>query len=372
MKGNARTCLLTAATALFAVGAAATSRVGVSPALLPRAEPVLRDVHASHPAGNPPCATCHPKASGSSWASERLAPAMADCAPCHPAVKGATALSPVTAACRTCHAAFAADGAPLPSPHPRPNIRFSHRAHAPQPCAACHPDAAAGRRSEDGFDAVGMRTCFACHAARGRRLSECRTCHLVRADGRMVTLVNGELLTPPDWLLGPSHGASWNGTHAAAAGARSELCAQCHDDAFCTRCHGGALRPRDVHPGDWLAAHGASTRLDNPHCRSCHRSQSFCLDCHRRSGVAIDSPEGARPEGTASPHGDASPAQICRRAKYDIQACVSCHSERSCVTCHASIDPHPAGFQKRCKALARRNQRACEKCHSDGVWRRCE
>lgn len=372
MRGIPKALAPFAAAALLALGAAGVEPPGVSPALLPRAAPVLRSAHEAHPPGSPGCAACHPKAAASAWASQRLAPDMADCAPCHPEVVGATALSAVTDACRRCHVAFAADGAPLPSRAPRPNVRFSHRAHASRPCAGCHPAAAAGERSTRGPDVAGMRTCYACHEARGGRLAACRTCHIARPDGRMVTGIGAEILTPPDWLAGPSHGASWPGSHAAAAGARSELCASCHEERFCMRCHGGALRPRDVHPGEWIRAHGASTRLDNPHCRSCHRSQTFCLGCHRRAGVAIDSPERARPEGTGSPHKGAPPAQICRRARSDIQSCVSCHSESSCVTCHATINPHPPGFARRCGPLARRNERACSKCHADGVWRRCQ
>lgn len=372
MMANARTYVLLIAAAAIALGAARGARQAISPALLPSSVPAVRDAHAAHPPGKPGCAACHPKAAISGWASDRLAPAMAECAPCHEAAAGATPGSAVTDACRRCHTAFGADGTPLPGAAPRPNVRFSHRAHAKTACSDCHPAAAAGRRADEGRDVVGMRKCFSCHEKRGRALAECRTCHLAHPDGRMITEIGGELLTPPDWLAGATHRADWRGSHPAVAGADSELCAQCHQESWCRRCHGGKIRPRDVHPGDWRSAHGVSTRMDNPRCRACHRSQSFCIGCHRRAGVAPDSPSNARPESAGSFHRGAPPEQICRRARYDIEACASCHSESSCVSCHASINPHPAGFSRRCKPLARKNQRACVKCHSDDIWRRCE
>ena len=372
MRASVQKYLIAIAAAAAALGAAKGAQQTISPVLLPAAAPVVRDAHGAHPPGKPSCATCHPKAAASGWASDRLAPTMTECEACHPAAAGATARSEVTDACRRCHMAFGADGAPLPGAAPRPNVRFSHRAHARAACADCHPAAASGRRAEGGRDVAGMKTCFPCHERKSRALAACRTCHLAHPDGRMITQIGGELLTPPDWLRGETHGADWKGSHAAVAGADSELCAQCHQEGWCRRCHGGSIRPRDVHPGDWLAAHGVSTRLDNPRCRSCHRSQSFCVGCHRRAGVAPDSPVNARPQGVERFHRGAAPEQICRRARTDIEACVSCHSESSCVSCHATINPHPAGFSHRCKPLARRNQRACVKCHSDSVWRRCE
>jgi hypothetical protein len=372
MRASVQTTLIAIAAAAVALGATNGSKWTVSPALLPESAPSIRDAHAAHPPGKPACAACHPKAASSGWASDRLAPTMDACAACHPEAAGATATSRVTDACRRCHTEFGADGAPLPGDVPRPNIRFSHRAHVKMGCAACHPAAAAGRRAAEGPDVVGMRTCYACHAETDRTLAECRTCHLVHPDGRMITQFGDELLTPPGWLKGETHGADWRGNHAVLAGADSGYCAECHQESFCRGCHAGRIRPRDVHPGDWLSAHGVSTRMDNPRCRTCHRSQSFCIGCHRRAGVAPDSPPNARAQGAEPYHRGVSPEQICRRARYDIEACVSCHSESSCVTCHATINPHPAGFSHRCKPLARRNQRACVKCHSDSVWLRCE
>ncbi len=257
--------------------------------------------------------------------------------------------------------------------YPRPSIRFSHKAHKLAACATCHRAAGSQQARKGGRDVVGMKTCYACHAKKGKRLTECRTCHLVHQDGRMVTGFGDAMLTPPSWLKGPNHGAEWIGTHAPMAGADSQFCASCHRETECQDCHTGRLRVKNVHPGDWIAAHGVSTRMDNPRCTGCHRSQSFCITCHRRSGVAPDSPTGVRPPGTGSFHKGKDPAKICRRARRDIAACVACHSESSCIRCHGTINPHPPGFSRRCKPLARKNQKACVKCHdSNSIWLRCQ
>ncbi len=65
----------------------------------------------------------------------------------------------------------------------------------------------------------------------------------------------------------------------------------------------------------------------------------------------------------------------------NLNACVSCHTERDCATCHASkgvaggggVDPHPAGFISRCGAALRQNPRPCYVCHqtSDADLRSC-
>jgi hypothetical protein len=365
-----RACAIAAVSAALlaaALGLGTESR-SVSPALLPPPRPSVIGVHDRHKPGAPACAACHAGALSSRWASDRLAPAMEACAPCHEEAKGVTPLSPVTAACRRCHGPVPAGARIVPGTYPRPNVRFPHRSHAAFGCATCHPAAAAGRAAAPGRDTAGMRACYACHLERKAPVA-CRTCHLVEADGVMVTRIEGAILTPPSWLKGPTHGSTWAQSHASVAGSDSGFCAACHRDKFCADCHLGRVRPRDAHPGDWIRSHAASSRLDSPTCRGCHRSQSFCLDCHRRQGVAPDSPERRRPAGRY--HGDEPPEIICRRARTDIVSCASCHSEGSCISCHAAVDPHPPGWERRCAHLARSNSRACAKCHEDEAWRRC-
>jgi hypothetical protein len=344
-----------------------------SSVLLPAGRPSVFKTHELCGASKQECATCHRSAAKSRWASERLIPNMEVCGPCHESAREVTIAAPATKDCRSCHGDLKDGGRPIRGDYPRPNIRFSHAAHNPHmKCGKCHPRAAARSPSGSRPDIPSMRECYDCHKKRGGG-ADCRTCHIANKDGRMVTEFKGRILLPPTWLKGPTHGTEWIGRHAQTAGADSDFCGSCHRESFCRDCHTGRLRPRNVHPGDWLTAHGVSTRLDNPRCRGCHRKQSFCLTCHRRSGVAPDSPAEAGAEGGSGRyHRDMENSELMRRAKHDITSCVSCHSESSCITCHATVKPHPANFDRKCKALAARNRRACAKCHSDEAWKRCK
>ncbi len=356
--------IFTAAAVVLSVGIVwgdELKRIGS--ALLPESSPVVYGAHERCPAQRKGCVTCHPKAVTSRWASERLIPPMETCAGCHQSARNVTIATPVSTDCRSCHTKVGKGERPIRGNYPRPNIRFSHAAHrADVPCGTCH--------SQENLPT--MRQCYDCHR-RGKGSTECRACHLVQPDGRMVTDFGGRRLTPPSWLKGPTHGVEWVGRHASQAGADSAFCGGCHRESFCRDCHSGRLRPRNVHPGDWITSHGVSTRLDNPRCRGCHRKQSFCLTCHRRSGVAPDSPSKSKPFGVSGRyHRGMENRQLMRRAKYDITSCVACHSESSCISCHRSQNPHPPNFSRKCKPLAIRNQRACAKCHRGDALKRCK
>ncbi len=332
--------------------------------LFPVARPAVRAAHAVHAQENMQCSECHDAAGNSIRAKDRLIPAMAICAPCHESEVGDG--KTWQADCGYCHirqdAGFLAKGA-----YATPRIRFSHKAHGEQSCESCH-----GASGDSGFEQISMKRCYGCHRSGKRNLTSCRTCHLVEADGRMKTLFNDEALIPPAWLRGPSHGVGWVGNHARPAGRDSSFCANCHREAECTNCHNGKAKNKQIHPSDWVNTHGVHSSMDSPRCMSCHRTQGFCLSCHRRSGVAPDAPTSKRGKKPSRFHGNATPEKICRRARTNITACASCHSESSCISCHAAINPHPAGFSRNCKPLARKSSRACAKCHRGNVEKRCQ
>jgi hypothetical protein len=159
------------------------------------------------------------------------------------------------------------------------------------------------------------------------------------------------------------------------------------------------VRPADFHPLDYATLHAIDARRNVPNCASCHRSQSFCLGCHQRLGVAAD-PEGGQPNrqpnnpfGTGTgvkrfhPPGwvrdeagtvltTPTPASHGFQAKRNLRTCVSCHREESCLGCHSAdptrsmgVSPHGPGWagSSTCRALAKRDQRACLKCHEPGA-----
>jgi len=195
-----------------------------------------------------------------------------------------------------------------------------------------------------------------------------------------------------------AHGPTFRTDHNLVARAES-YCLSCHKRNDCIDCHGGVVRPPDIHPSDYVSLHAVDARRNTPDCSACHRTQSFCVGCHQRTGVAPD-PEGGLPGKRANnPFGTGTglktfhppgwardvtgavisnprPASHSQAAKRNIRACVSCHREESCLTCHSAdptrgptFSPHGVNFRDtaRCKFLAARNKRACLKCHQVGA-----
>jgi hypothetical protein len=254
-----------------------------------------------------------------------------------------------------------------------------------------------------------MSSCLACHDGK-QAVARCGACHLTEADGRLrvalsspATIATGlpagfGKLVPSGSLRGlDAHGPTFRRDHAQA-GRDEGYCLSCHRRAECVDCHGGVVRPPDIHPSDYVSLHGNDARRNTPDCSSCHRNQTFCVGCHQRTGVASD-PEGGlpgrqpqNPFGTGTglkrfhPPGwvrdeagavitTPTPASHSFQAKRNIRACASCHREESCLSCHSAdpsrgigVSPHGSHFGQslRCKVLAARNRRACLKCHALG------
>jgi hypothetical protein len=346
------------------------------------------------------CKACHAAAYTSGASSDRLLPKpAASCDGCHDVDHGS--LEDVKAGrdangqCGYCHlGAKAGEGGKVaPLVIPRPNLHFAHDKHLARNigCAQCH-----GQVGELELatreQLPRMAGCFTCHdktgAAQGDAKSECTTCHVAQPDGRIqVAFATGQLV-PPRWLRSAAHTADWIERHKSVAADDSAFCGTCHTAKECTDCHDGRVRPRSVHPNDFLSMHPQAAKQDNPRCVSCHQQQTFCADCHRRTGVARDAPSGNRASGrrfhppperwTTGPR---SATHHAWEAQRNLNACVSCHTERDCATCHATrglgggqgVSPHPPGFRDRCATALQRNPRPCLVCHasSDALTRSC-
>jgi hypothetical protein len=271
-------------------------------------------------------------------------------------------------------------------------LHFSHDAHVARNigCAQCHDDVERTTEHTIGKRRPDMRRCLSCHGmagpARGDAKSGCPVCHVTEKNGLLTTRFTGRtssgsvttrVLVPPVWLHDAAHGPDFTLRHKRIAADDSAFCAACHAERFCTDCHDGRVRPRDVHPGDWLSMHPMAARQNAPVCSSCHAEQSFCLDCHAWAGVSEvgAAARGRRfhPAGWSSLGTTRGPGHHAWEAQRNLHACVSCHTERDCALCHAStgrrglgIDPHPAGFARGCRAQLARNRRPCLVCHEPG------
>lgn len=346
------------------------------------------------------CKTCHADAYTSDAVSDRLLPKpAATCDSCHDVdhsdLRNVKAGTEANGQCVYCHIGESAGAggkvAALVLPHA--NLRFTHKKHLARniQCGQCHGQ----------IDQLELATrdqlprmagCFTCHnmsgAAQGEAKGTCTTCHLTRPDGRLLTAFSTGDLVPPRWLFNAGHTPDWIERHKSVAADNSALCGSCHSANDCTDCHDGKVRNRKVHPNDWLSMHPQAARQDNPRCVSCHQEQTFCADCHRRTGVARDAPSGNRTTGRRFHPPPAEWTTAPRSAKHhsweaerNLNACVSCHTERDCATCHATkglsggqgVSPHPMGFEGKCKTAFSRNPRPCLVCHqsNDSFLRAC-
>lgn len=382
----AMTCALLA----LATTKARADADGPSHVIYPEQRIPLHFSHSVHlTQGRATCRSCHEGAWTSTSARDRLLPAPAVCDRCHgPSHTQGAAKE----GCPRCHVADGKNAAPRLL-IPRANLFFPHAKHVTRNigCAQCHGDLSRAERATRA-SLPRMQQCLTCHdqpdaAARGEAKSACDTCHLPAvagvAGGRLRTSFPEGELKPPAWLRGAAHTPDFTETHKRKAGEDSSFCATCHTEDSCASCHDGRVRPRGLHPNDYLSMHAIEARLAMHRCTSCHQETSFCLPCHQRLGIAQTSGAGARMAGrfhpsravyTDPPRG---PGHHAAEAQRNLAACVSCHVERDCIACHgargigAGIRTHRPGFD--CARAMGRNARPCFACHvpDDPVLARC-
>jgi cytochrome c7-like protein len=407
--------------AAVAGGALAAGGHAPSPLIYPAETIPLVFDHAQHARLGATCETCHQAAQTSTAAADNLIPREAACRSCHKIDREQPAKAVPqgqgAARCDACHADgngnkwMPGAGAPAEPPRVvlgRPNLKFNHKLHSLRGigCALCHANAEMQQAPVTRVDLPLMATCLGCHDGK-QATARCSACHITEADGRLKTKLvsvatmaaggNGPLV-PSGSLRGiDAHGPTFRRDHQQA-GRDEKYCLSCHKRNECIDCHGGVVRPPDIHPSDYVSIHAVDARRNSPDCSACHRTQSFCVGCHQRSGVAPD-PEGGLPGRRANnPFGtgtglktfhppgwarDATGVVIetprsashSLAARRNIRACVSCHREESCLACHSTdatrgptFSPHGTNFRDtaRCRFLSARNQRSCIKCHTVG------
>lgn len=346
--------------------------------------------HGQHLALGVDCQRCHTEIDTSTRARDYNFPPASTCDNCHGPQHPRPADEP--ARCSLCHTDVAGgdDGTPLRVTQsvraPRPQLVFNHAMHARAgaTCERCHGDMSKVRLAST-LQLPREADCLTCHD--GFTATErCGACHPTDASGRLATRAQDDRVLP---ALIPTGASGWGAAHdlafvedhAGISKANPGLCKTCHSDTFCTDCHAGAIRPLRIHSGDYLTAHAMDARARTQNCQSCHRTQTFCRGCHERLGFgnrvdgefAVGGTLQFHPNGWAGPPG--MPQGHAHAAQRNIAACASCHSEDSCLACHATTDvagpglgvsPHGPGFagSARCRALSSRSRRACLKCHA--------
>lgn len=356
--------------------------------LYPPPTRTLRFSHKKHPPGDFECTQCHTKVKTSTSAGDNLRPSKKACLDCHDEAKVPKGFGKAgktnNKACKKCHTKFNLKGFPVAARWPKSRVRFTHQIHIQKKiaCKKCHAGVAksgyGGKRH-----LPSMALCLGCHNGKAKSPpSKCTTCHERTAGGRMrVSYPEGKLKPGPS-LPDLQHGPTFGKQHKTAARARKGACYQCHQKATCLRCHGGIRKPASIHLGNYILRHGADARSKRLRCKSCHTKQSFCRSCHKRTGVARSNKKSPyRVPGIRKFHGNNWSSSTSRgsafnrhatHARRNVGVCVSCHTEKDCMRCHArrrvgglGRSPHGPGFRhsRRCKILLKKNRRACLKCH---------
>lgn len=356
-------------------------------AVYPEQQIPLRFNHGQHLSLGLDCAKCHGDVAASKRSRDFNFPTGAVCDECHGRQHPRPRAEP--ARCELCHTAVDDQGRVTAGLRaPRPQLVFNHSLHMAKgaTCESCHGDMSKVRLATH-LQLPTEASCLTCHDGK-QATQRCGACHPTEASGRVMTRARDDRVLPAliptaasNW--GMEHDLAFVEDHAAIAKSNPKACGTCHDDTFCSDCHAGPIRPLRLHSGDFMTTHALQSRARSSNCQACHRTQSFCLACHERLGFSERS-EGAfgvggglrfHPDGFAGPPG--SPQSHAQAAQRNMSACSSCHTEDSCLACHATtavasagldISPHGPDFggSVRCQALETRNRRVCLKCHTPG------
>jgi len=192
-------------------------------------------------------------------------------------------------------------------------ILIDHVEHAKTngSCVSCHVRTAHPVETR-GQALTFMGQCFTCHGTPEQpdASAECGVCH------------------PDDYELVPAthEDSKWATKHGDTAVSDFGLCDMCHDQPFCTDCHGVAM----PHPDGWAegaTGHAIVAKTDRAVCEKCHgASLDMCTMCHHKGYEPRKGPwvkqhfEQVRERGAA----------------YCME---SCHSPVYCIRCHADGAP---------------------------------
>ena len=308
-----------------------------------------------------------------------------NCVVCHAGVEHAGDTGPLhlptEAVCRSCHTkphderaclgchgeASTREGAEIA----RKNLRFDHTKHVPVAhgdCVRCHSAVADAKA---GTILPKMASCFSCHEHKDQwKMRDCDGCH--------VDLTAEDTL-PTSHLI---HDGDWIREHGVRAGSERDLCASCHTERSCAKCHGAGTTPTlpakmafdevslpGLHRAGFRSRHAEEARADPGLCTTCH-SENSCVDCHTASHV---SPAGT----TRSPHpvgwvgSGRGGSEHGVQARIDPVSCAGCHGgagEMLCVGCHrvggAGGSPHGPGFTSTKNKV---HDMPCRLCHGPGL-----
>lgn len=188
-----------------------------------------------------------------------------------------------------------------------PTLLYTHEKHfatGVSDCAQCHP---ANTHEPDTINKPTMSRCFVCHGLSEAAIApgECTVCH------------------PPGMPAKPSSHESnrWvPQEHGEIARDDQFECLTCHQQQFCTSCHGLRL----PHPDGWQEdAHVQAFFDDAATCQQCHprepTKRDYCDSCHH--------PQGPKDVAWRAFHFKVVKSE-------GAQDCFQCHDPATCASCH--------------------------------------
>lgn len=312
--------------------------------------------HKKHLLAGVNCLTCHQGVNGAGDDDALHLPTTQTCTSCHQKPHD-------TRDCATCHGEestrIAAAGA-------RHYLKFEHKQHLPGgmkgQCVPCH--AAAGEANPVTLRPP-MAQCFTCHQHKDQWATrDCEGCHHD---------LPSEKMKPTSHVV---HEGDFLREHGLRAAAAKDLCATCHSDGFCSKCHGKNVpalpwklafdQPvlSTLHPANFKARHPEEARAQPGLCSTCH-ADTFCADCHTKEKVsAMGGAKNPHPPGWVRAKG----GEHGMAARIDPLSCASCHGgagEMLCVGCHKvgapGGSPHGPGFSSKRDKL---KDVPCRLCHA--------
>lgn len=185
--------------------------------------------------------------------------------------------------------------------------------------------------------------------------------------------------------VAPNHGADFNREHKALASRAGNNCSQCHSQAWCLDCHKGGGSGDDLtkgnagrdykpktHRSDWIGMHGQKLQDNQQQCYRCH-DQRYCSDCHGKLPQKFNGPPGFKSHNTnATSNSSKWGSDHASEARRNLQACQTCHENAStCKQCHSAttggVRPHPRNFQAG-NFNDRSKGKVCLQCHLPGTF----
>ena len=287
------------------------------------AQPVSSDTH--RPGVATSCATCH---------------AREFCTQCHVNAPETPTIQALASDVRSL-----AIGAKLKAPTAHANDRFQGR-HGSQSrsaratCATCHT----------------QESCASCHQSNSALIASLPAASTSRGIGAVIFRHKPA-----------THGADFAERHGPLARAAPSSCSGCHARSECLECHrpnaGGA---NGYHQAGFLSRHPGAAYNQQSDCSECHNSASFCTTCHAQSGLS--SSQGLL-QGKYHDVGGAFLLSHGAAARRGLESCVTCHTERDCLTCHSAqtrrFNPHGPGFDA--ERLRNKNPQTCAACHGRAI-----